>query len=98
MAAPIEFNLSFLMVTSSQHMDTVSADISTINFRNIQRAFLDLDSFMRLYEIVRCYLSRSRHLLPAFGTQGWLTIQNNLQDAEPGSVPREAYPLHVVQF
>lgn len=28
MAAPTEFSLSFLMVTSSQHMDFVSADIS----------------------------------------------------------------------
>lgn len=28
MAAPIEFILSFLIVTSSQHIETVSADIS----------------------------------------------------------------------
>lgn len=34
MAAPIELSLSFLIVTSSQHMDTVNLDIAEENNNN----------------------------------------------------------------
>lgn len=95
MAAPTEFSLSFLMVTSSQHMDFVSADISENKLHvSFLGKILKLSQFRGKTKSSEYYLSRSLRLPQVSGTQVWLTRQSNPRVVEHDSIPKEVGHLH----